>query len=54
MPPDQVALNTSKIPVGRLGALKEVPDMIAWIVSTWASFPQVSRSISPEVEPPTN
>jgi 3-oxoacyl-[acyl-carrier protein] reductase len=38
MPAAQVALNTSKIPMGRLGTLDEVSDLIAWIVSPQASF----------------
>lgn len=38
MPAAQVALNASKIPMGRLGTLDEVSDLIAWIVSPQASF----------------
>ncbi len=38
MPEHQVALNRSKIPMGRLGTLAECAELIAWIVSPAAGF----------------
>ena len=38
MPTPQVEYMTSRIPMGRLGTLEEVAEMIGWIVSPAASF----------------
>lgn len=38
MPEEQVQYMTSRIPMGRLGALSEVAELIAWIVSPACSF----------------
>ena len=38
MEPKQVKYMTDKIPIKRCGSLKEIANLVAWIVSTEASF----------------